>query len=60
MGTEQDINKYGVSVTFEKILAHNIPGIFLSILLLMILDLISNEKIFEYILKNIDLKLITI
>lgn len=60
MSNKVEVSQYGISTTFEKVLAHNVPGIFLVAVLFMFLDIISQEKIFEYIVKSLDLKMATL
>ena len=49
MDMEKEFNKYGISTAFEKILAHNVPGVIFIIVLLMFLEIISGKKVFAHI-----------
>jgi len=56
---ENALNQYGISTTFEKLLAHNVPGIILVFHLLMLIDINTEIKIFAYIITNMDIKAIS-
>ncbi len=60
MSNNAELSKYGISMTFEKILAHNIPGVFLAVVLFMLLDMIVEEKIFEYVVNSLGLGMVSL
>jgi hypothetical protein len=56
---EKEFNKYGVSTAFEKILAHNVPGVIFIFILLMFLDVISGKRILAQV-ASLDFKILAL
>ncbi len=60
MSPDSEFNKYGISTSFETVLAHNIPGMLLTACAFMLIDISTQKKIAFYIVKNFDLKLLSV
>ena len=56
---EKEFNTYGVSTAFEKILAHNVPGVIFIFVLLMFLEIISGKRILAQV-ASLDFKILAL
>lgn len=60
MSADSEFNKYGVSTSFEKVLAHNIPGMLLTACVFMLIDISTEKKIALYLVENFNIKLFSV
>jgi hypothetical protein len=60
MPNQQDFNQYGVSVAFEKVLSHTVPGVFFTFLIIMVLDLNVETMLLYSFINSLSYKIIVL